>query len=380
MRRFHVHSAQVAWGELRTDGSLGYDGSCCPAPRSRADLAGAALISAHAPSRVEIELDAPASVSGVLNASAQFDPRNPVEFWADWNFIGEATVPGSVTDGFTLSAGRHVLVTTASEPHSRHAIWALREATEEAPALEVFTIAAYPEARVPTELCVLARSARKARVPLRVVGVGERYVSHAEMKIRRLRPLIANSHAGQIAYVDGRDSVFLGSRERLARDFSELGAAIVVSTEAQCWPIHDAAWVASFPRDASGCNWLNAGQWMGERRALVDALDALAELSARARRSQLQGPLAICSRAPEDDQLLWQAAWLGGLVELQPDYAGALFRNVNTLDTSLVDNRDFDLTRGATFRASGRSASVLHFSGSAAGHCMAQWAGLLGAL
>ena len=82
----------------------------------------------------------------------------------------------------------------------------------------------------------------------------------------------------------------------------------------------------------------------------------------------------------EDDQLLWQMAWLNGAVDLRPDYGGRIFRNINTLDMSLGENRHFDLTDGVVvFKPSGLRPSVLHFSGRAAHFCMHNWAGLLGA-
>jgi len=381
LRNVRVRSWKVGWGEVRTDGTLGYDGGCCPSPRCRLDLSDALLISAHAPSRLEIDTDEPVELFGFLNASARFNPNNAVEFWADWNFVGELTVPGAGTPSQRLEPGRHVLVVTCADPTSRHTLWAVRKASVGvASPLTVLTIAAYPEERVPSEIGIMARSARRAEVPLKVCFVGERYASHAEMKIRRLLPIVRELETPRVAYVDARDCVFVAGIERIEEEFAAMRTRIVVSAEAQCWPVRDDAWIARFPSHSSGCNWLNAGQWLGERSAIMDALTLLAGLPRRALRERSSDALAMCRRLPEDDQLLWQAAWLGGELELELDYDGRIFRNVNTLDTSLVDNRDFDLSDGAVFRPSGRRASVLHFSGAAAEHCMHQWGGLLGAL
>src|SRR5687767_9329291 len=100
-----IRSSLVGWGELRSDGSLGYDGGCCPQPRCRSELQDCRVISAHAPARLEIETDEPLEIFGFLNASAAFQPHNPVEFWANWNFVGELTLPAAVTAPLTLRPG-----------------------------------------------------------------------------------------------------------------------------------------------------------------------------------------------------------------------------------------------------------------------------------
>ncbi|HEV8551142.1 MAG TPA: hypothetical protein VGQ57_18970 [Polyangiaceae bacterium] len=373
-----IRSSRVAWGELRTDGTLGYQGGCCQGPRFRANLEGATLVSAHAPSRLELDTQEPLEVFGILNASARFDPDNPVQFWADWNFVGELALPGSVTAGLILRPGSHVLVSTAARTEWRHTLWALRPARLEPRSLSVLTIAAYPEDRVPSELGLLARSARKAGVELAVCFVGERYSSHREMKVHRLLPVVRALDTPLVAYVDGRDSVFLAGAPRIERSFGELRSGVVVSAEAASWPIYDRAWIARFPEHPSGCRWPNAGQWMGERQHVIGALEALAELATRSARGA--PALERCRRVAHDDQILWQTAWLDGLVDLKLDYDGCIFRNVNTLDTSLIDNRDFDFGEELVFRASGQSPSILHFSGDAAQHCMHQWVGFLGAV
>jgi hypothetical protein len=375
-----IRSSRVGWGEVRTDGTLGYDGGCCPIPLCRTDLRDALLISAHAPSRLEIDTVEPVEVFGVLNASARFDPRNTTEFWADWNFVGEVTTPGVATASLRLQPGRHLLVITCGSLDSRHTLWAIRKAPAVTTnALSVLTIAAYAEEQVPTELAVLARSARKNGVELKVCCVGERYTCHAEMKTARLLPVVEAIETPLVAYVDARDCMFIAGVDRMAEQFAGMQTPVVVSAEAQSWPIHDPEWVERFPKHPTGCNWLNAGQWMGQRAAILHALRVLAELPERAKRERSDATFALCQRAWWDDQILWQVAWLSGLLKLELDYEGRIFRNINTLDTTLVDNRDFDLADGVVFKASGQRPSVLHFSGSAAHHCMHQWGGLLGA-
>jgi len=379
-----VLSAQVGGGTLRIDGTLGYDGGCCPQPLCDAPLAETSLLSAHGPSRLEIELDQPIELFGFLNASARFDPHNPVEFWVDWNFIGEAAKPGTVSSTIRLDRGSHVLVVACPRRDTRHTLWAMRPAAGAAGErrLTVVTIAAYPPERVPAEIGILARSAHKHGIPLDVSFVGEGYASHTEMKIHRLRRSIAALPGDRILYTDGRDSFFLSDAARIERQFASLDAPVVVSSEAEAWPVGDPSWADRFPRYPGGCNWINAGQWMGERTAILNALETLEELDDRARRPPVAGELgdlARCRGWLGDDQLLWQVADLNRLFPLALDHEGRVFRNVNTLDMQLVDNRCFAVDDGTpSYRVSGQQPCVLHFSGCGAAYAMHQWAARFG--
>lgn len=363
---FEVRSEDVGWGELTVDGSLGYDGGCCPLPRCRADLRDAIIVSAHAPSRVEIETFVPVKIFGFLNASATFDPRNPVEMWADWNFVGELTVPGDATTGMRLEPGRHLLVTTCVEPGSRHTLWGLRGAAPTAPdRLTVLTIAACDEDRIPELLALFGRSARKAGVNVRVCFAGEPYVSHSEMRIRRLRGVVDSLRTDRVAYVDGRDCLFLEGPERIERRFERAGAPLVIGA-----------------RHADGCDRPDPGFWIGERSAVARALAALEELVERARRGATPGaPPAFehARRTPDDDRAFWQMALESGLIEATMDREGRLSRNVSELDLSLVGNPDLEIEDGGLSTISGRRPCVVHFSGYARGYAMHQWGGLLGA-
>jgi hypothetical protein len=377
-------SATVAWGAFASDGSLGYEGGCCPQLRCRADLRECRLLSAHAPSKVVVECSEPVEVFGFLNASATFDPRNPVEFWTDWNFVGEVSRPAEATAPMKLAPGRHVLLAACENLNGRHTVWALRRTDPFAEAdLTAVTIAAYPEAQVPTALRGLGRSARKQGIPVHVCFVGENYDSHLHMKVRRLRPVLESLRSSRVMYVDGRDCVFLEGLDRIDAEFRAMRAPVIMAAEAECHPFRDAAWASRFPKHSSGCNWLSAGQFMGDRELLVRFLRVLEDLSDRMKRAaQNEMPELVGYHRyfSEDDQLLWQIAWLKGLVELMPDYEGRVFRNVNTLDTTLAEeNRHFDLRDGVVFKPSGRRPSVLHFSGSAANSSMHQWAGFIGA-
>ena len=375
--------AEVGAGTLRVDGTLGYEGGCCPQPLCGTPLSGYSLLSAHGPSRLQIELDEPIELFGFLNASARFDPHNPVEFWVDWNFIGETCRPGGASSTLRLGRGPHVLAVACRSRETRHTLWAMRPAAEPAARrLTVVTVAAYPPERVPAEIGILARSAHKHGIHLDVCFVGEGYASHTEMKIRRLRRAIAALPGDLVLYTDARDCFFLADAAGIERQFASLGAPVVASSEAQAWPISERSWADRFPKRPGGCNWINAGQWMGERTAILSALETLEELDDRARRPPEAGELkdlALCRSRPGDDQLLWQVADVNRLFPLALDHAGRLFRNVYTLDMQLVDNRDFSFDGGAlSYRVSGQRPCVLHFSGWGAAYAMHQWGARLG--
>ncbi|HLK88356.1 MAG TPA: hypothetical protein VKZ18_00600 [Polyangia bacterium] len=379
-----VLSAEVGAGALRLDGTLGYDGGCCPRPLCGGPLVGHSLLSAHGPSRVQIELDQPVELFGFLNASARFDPHNPVEFWVDWNFVGETCRPGAVSSTVRLDRGPHVLAVACRSRDTRHTLWAMRPASQPATErrLTVVTIAAYAPERVPAEIGILARSAHKHGIHLDVCFVGEGYASHTEMKIRRLRRAIAALPGGLVLYTDARDCFFLTGAADIERQFAGLGAPLVASSEAQAWPISERSWADRFPRRPGGCNWLNAGQWMGERAAILSALETLEELDDRAQRPPEPGELrdlALYRSRLADDQLLWQVADLNRLFPLALDHEGRVFRNVYTLDMQLCDNRDFAFGDGAlSYRISGQRPCVLHFSGWGAAYAMHQWGARLG--
>src|SRR5262249_24122538 len=147
---------------------------------------------------------------GVLNASARFEPANPVQFWANWNLVGDVSKPAAMTTGLKLGPGTHTLVTTCASADYRHTVWALRPVDPGPPEMvTVLTIAAYPEERIPGTIDLLARSARAQGIELKVCFAGEKYVSHSEMKIRRLREVIRTLDTPRVLFVDARDCLFL---------------------------------------------------------------------------------------------------------------------------------------------------------------------------
>jgi hypothetical protein len=153
----------------------------------------------------------------------------------------------------------------------------------------------------------------------------------------------------RVAFVDGRDSLFLAGPERLQRRFERAAAPLVVGA-----------------RHADGGDGPDPGFWIGERSAVARALAALDELIERA-------------GAPKGDRALWRTALEDVLFEAAMDREGLLSLNLCGRELSLADNPALELEAEAPPTISGRRPCVLHFSGQARGHAMHQWGGLLGA-
>jgi hypothetical protein len=184
------------------------------------------------------------------------------------------------------------------------------------------------------------------------------------MRIRRLRAVVDSLRTDRVAYVDGRDSLFLAGPGRLQHRLARATAPLVVGA-----------------RRVDGADRPDPGVWIGERPAVARALAALEELVERARRGPAPGDppgLALARRAPDGDRAFWQIALAGRLIQAALDRDGLISRNLSGLDLSLAANPDLELDAGVPM-ISGRRPCVLHFSGHARGQAMHQWGGLFGA-
>ncbi len=394
---FYTVAGTVGHGELAVN-RLGYSDAFPTMILARDDLAGWTAISAHAPSAVRLTLRRPAMVYGFLNCSAAILPQGQsVSFWADWNSIGDGSLPGDRTPAIYLDAGEHQLLARCAPGRNatRHAIWALRPTVAEIPPLHgpaqaantaVVTIGAYPPERVPDELCALAYSAHKQGAWLNVFGVGERYKNHFSAKINRMRQWLAALPAqyNHVLYLDGRDTVLIQPLEHICREFNAIGSPIVVSAEGSCYPVRGPEWRERFPAHPTGRRWINAGIWMGRREALLAGLRQLDELYAGLLPSRpLPGheDLLPYRRHITNDQFLWQAGYLKRIFRMHVDHEARLFGNVTCSDQRIPINRDFQFEDGKVIvRATGARPGVLHFSGPARLQWRDAWCGFLGAL
>lgn len=394
--RFFDVSGSVGHGVIGLDGSLGFHGGLVNETHCRRSLSGLATISAHAPSTLTLRLHQPARIFGFLNSSSKSDWANPVEFWADFNFVGRCVEACDETKDIFLDSGEHVLHARCARSAASfgHSVWALApvDATSHAPPTNhatddntaVLTVASYPMEDVPVHLAHLAYSARRQRVRLHVRGVGERY-GHFLTKVLSARQWIVTlpERYRFVLYVDCTDTLFARQLAEACDIFNKIGASLVVGAEAISWPVMEHDWRSLFPPQPGNRRWLNAGMWMGERGTVIEALDTLIDLNRRLSQSSPDDALQDVWRWREhrdDDQFLWQVCQLKQLIPMRPDSDCELFANVATMDRRIVGNVDayLDPVSGRVrVLASGSEPAVLHFSGSANTHCKQQWAGYL---
>ena len=389
---------KVGYGRLAIDAGLGFDDGVCPGIVAPFDLSGWHAISAHADSEVILRTERPAEIFGFLNCSAKSERANPVTFWVSRNRIGEAASPGDRTRAIKLPAGEFALAATCrgGGNESRHSVWAFRESQSSGSInggsggpgahpdnTALVTIAAYPAHAANQWISRFTTSCIARGCVAQVFGVGEPY-GHFHSKVERMRAWIGElpCRYRHVLYVDGRDSVLSRPLEAACDAFNEIKAPIVIGAEAACHPIFEEPWRERFPAKIGNRRWPNAGVWMGERGALVDALEVMIRISQRLEAGAQAAGLEDVWHLREkcrDDQFLWQICYLKKLFPLHLDAECRIAANVSTMDRRLVGNNDFDFRGGLKVKEPGTAPAVLHFTG-ATDKCLDQWAGYLGLL
>jgi len=375
---FQIRSGECGYGRVATDGRTGYS---CPLT-DRVLLPGepedAVYLSAHAPSRVEIDLVRPARVTGFLNVTARWMPENPAVFLINENPVGLAHGPLEQALPLTLSAGRHELRTACANSDSRHTVWRFDpvEMTVK-PRLALMTIGCYPPEISWKPLWHLCQSAVKQDRWLHVMGIGTPYGSHYDAKIVRLREFVAGLDADYVLYTDGKDSILIGGEEEILAEFGRFGADFVIAMERGCWPIRDGRWREAFPRAVEERRWPNAGGWMGTKAGALRVLDRCIELREMAARGGLHGRQEpwryLSSRFVWDDQALLQLSFLEG--GFKGDTESRIFTNFGTADRRLEGNPHYEIREGRIrVQRTGGMPQVIHFSSPALGACRDQCA------
>lgn len=378
---FEICAAKCGYGEVRTDGKLGYDCELTGGRVLGRQAEEVEFISAHAPSRVELVLHRPARVQGFLNATARWMPENPAVFLVNENPPGLAHGPLEESLPLTLGPGRHVLRAVCQNLNSRHTVWRLEPAAHYTPPrLALVTIGCYPEAESWKPLWHLCQSAVRMDRWLHVMGVGTPYRNHYEAKVVRLREFIAGLEAEYVLYTDGKDSILTGGEEEILAEFAKLETDFVISMERGCWPIFDRQWRESFPAAVEERRWPNGGGWMGTKAGVLRVLERCLELREAAQQGRLPGSLAVWSRLARqfvwDDQALLQLCYLEGM--FSGDTECRIFTNVGTADRRLAGNAHYQIVTGRTrVRQTGALPAVVHFSGPACHAAGDQWAAAL---
>jgi hypothetical protein len=388
---FQVIRSNVGYGEISTSG-LGY-WAYADQIVARRNLDGYRVISAHAPSVVEIQLHEPAMLSGLMNCTAVLVHDNPVGFWVDWNYVGMASGPGDETPEIYLGPGRHELriVHLGDNNYWRQTVWLLRPTPlQPAPPLAVVTVSQFPEEQCHDRLLLFAATARKQGIRIHAFGTCEPFRGYTDAKILRMREWIRSlpSHYTHVLYCDAVDTGLVASSTEILENFQSLGTPILTGAEASCWPVaHRQEWAQAFPDACGGRNWSQAGNWIGERTAILDALDLMArwyEQMGSEDSTGLGDPWDMRTAWPhrwarDNDQYLWQCLQRQRNLPLTIDSEFAVIANLYAEDSRFDGSGAFafDQTR-LVDKITGHRPCVLHFSGGAHNY-FHQWLGRLGA-
>lgn len=128
------------------------------------------------------------------------------------------------------------------------------------------------------------------------------YPGHAIAKIRYASKFLQDYQEPFVLFADAHDSIVLDNAKSILDKYQRIGAEIVISAEKTCWPDSEISTHFPYPRPPfhnSPWRFINAGGWMGERRAILGALD-------------LMDTAGFVDRWQGDDQRCWQEFFLRG--------------------------------------------------------------------
>lgn len=235
----------------------------------------------------------------------------------------------------------------------------------------VCTILAYPgDENIPTSFGFMQASCQKFGIHLHWFLAGQQFLFKVkeidmsfENKISRFWDEIDKLSAKfkYILFVDARDVLFVRPLQVVCDGYNRIGWPILMSATRKCSHHIDPAWQARFGTHRSGFNFLNSGMWMAERGALATAIKHLRELS-----SLVQQDKVFCSFPPlwNNDQHLWQTAYVERTVPIRLDHDQEVFNNFHQLD---ISEYDFDKSSCETpvVLKNGSKPAILHFAGQA---------------
>lgn len=183
----------------------------------------------------------------------------------------------------------------------------------------------------------------------------------AMLKVNLLQRHIANLplDVKYILYVDSRDVLFLKPLAAICAMYNSFDTPLLFSAENKCAPHRDPAWAARFPKQPHGFNFHNGGVYMGERQMLNEAFDQLKLVRELVKHER------IVSCAPFldwNDQHLWQAASVEGMVKTTLDSKQELFCSFHMCEWSDFDWRACN-ERHPLVLKNGSCPAIVHFAG-----------------
>jgi hypothetical protein len=366
MPHCEILSAQVGFAELARN-PLGYNTDETEGEvvlRPGAVPLETEILSAHAPSTLEIELAEPSRVAAAANAS--FHAPQPVHAWIDWHLIGRLAEPCDVTPWIELPPGRYRLrLVPQGRVDAAHTLWLIAPSDRPATGrLALATVGAFPEKELPHTLRGLYRTAASRGLFVHVDQAGQPFWNLFTCKIEKFLDFIEGlppvySH---VLFVDGADCLITAGEEELLAKL----ATPVISTEDCSWPVPAEDWKAAFP--AGPHRFPNSGVIGGPREPLAAIYRRLIELHYWLKDNR--GPAWAYRNDnpwtnPWMDQYLWQVAIRLGAVDIALDNAWDLCACLTCTHPKLSSNPHFRLIPGGIELADGRRPGVIHLAGPA---------------
>jgi hypothetical protein len=229
----------------------------------------------------------------------------------------------------------------------------------------VVTILSYPAGKVPPTTRYFVETANKFGIKVFKFGDGHVHRNWLETKVTLFSQWIGRleSKYEYVLYLDACDVLFLKPLQAICDEFNAIGSPIVMSAETFAYPFTDEIWEKRHPQFPSGFNYPNAGCLMGHKKSILHALNVLSHLSNQIEKRFID---FIPHHYFNDDQILWQVAYVLGLVPMVVDHENRLFHSATN---TKCDRYDFTkiTPENPVVMDNGSCPSTIHFSGN--GRC-----------
>lgn len=191
-------------------------------------------------------------------------------------------------------------------------------------------------------LSLLRRSCELYDIPLATYGEGP-YPGHSIAKIRDAAKFLETRDEPFALFTDGADTFVKDTAATILAKYQRVGSLILLSAEKNCWP--DATIATHYPIVDKRSPWryINSGGWMGERRALIAALDYMS---------------MEIEEYGNDDQKLWTRWYLYGRGRL----VSGIDSGCNVFQT-MASAASHELSPDGSNAVTHNTPSVYHFNG-----------------
>lgn len=176
---------------------------------------------------------------------------------------------------------------------------------------------------------------------------GAGYPGHKRGKIIDAAAFLRSRSEPFAMFADGQDVIVIDRAERILDTYQRIGSEIVISAEKTCWPDADLGAHYPYPKPPyhnSPWRFINSGGWIGERGALIAALESAGEYN---------GPAFN-----DDDQYCWTEWFLrkGGRNHCTIDAGCQIFQSMGGTNSHELGPTGENLITHQT-------PKVLHFNG-----------------